>query len=223
MAILTFSNRGDIVLPDEYKDSENLLLCLMKSLFDVSKGYIWYHKSDDDSDYPQTERVFAYEFYRRWTENLKEDKIDDYIVNGEPEKKTSNFRNGRSNFPDLVLHHSQGDITRQGIVCEIKRGEGLTNINFRNDIEKLSYFVDEDRCDYCFQFGVFVLVGSDMGEVLSSIKKIDGGLLRFSEKFGYCNKLICITYDGTVLETVQLSEVLSYTSKEIDNIIKKYK
>ena len=212
-------------LPNDFNDSDDSILeCLIKSLFNVKEGYINYHKEENGKLYPQTERVFAYEFYRQWATNVNSQYGVDYIVNGEPEKnRVSTCRKLRHLYPDLVMHHSQGDVTKQGIVCEIKRKEGLSNLNFRNDIEKLSYFIDKRKCKYTFQFGVFILVGSNMGEIIKAISETDKGVLKFNENNDLSPKIICITYDGQNMEAIQLSKLINLLPQERKMEINNYK
>lgn len=123
-------SNSEINLPDDFNDSgDSILKCLIQSLFNVKEGYIYYHKEENGKLFPQTERVFAYEFYRQWAAKVNQQYGMDYIVNGEPEKnRVSTYRKVRHLYPDLVMHHSQGDVTKQGVVCEIKRKEGLSNL-----------------------------------------------------------------------------------------------
>jgi len=216
---------NEVNLPDDFNDSDDSILkCLIQSLFNVKKGYIYYHKEEDGKPFPQTERVFAYEFYRQWATKVNDLYGVDYIVNGEPEKnRVSTCRKSKHLYPDLVMHHSQGDVTKQGIVCEIKRKEGLSYLSFRNDIEKLSYFVDKKKCKYTFQFGVFILVGSDMGEIIKVISETDKGLLKFNENSDLSPKIICITYDGQTMEAIQLSKLISMSPQERKIEINNYK
>ncbi len=220
-----YMSNSEINLPDDFNDSgDSILKCLIQSLFNVKEGYIYYHKEENGKLFPQTERVFAYEFYRQWAAKVNQQYGMDYIVNGEPEKnRVSTYRKVRHLYPDLVMHHSQGDVTKQGVVCEIKRKEGLSNLSFRNDIEKLSYFVDKKKCKYTFQFGVFILVGSNMGEIIKAISEIDKGILKFNENFDLSLRIICITYDGQNMEAIQLNKLLSMSPQERKIEINNYK
>lgn len=121
----------------------------------------------------------------------------------------SAFRNTNHQYPDLVLHHSQGDADFQGIVCEVKRKEGFTNTSFRTDIEKLGHFVGNRKCVYRFQFGVFILVGADMSEIIKAIKCIDKDILKFNRSNKTLQRIICLCYDGVVLKSVQMSELVN--------------
>lgn len=216
---LTESNKE---IPKEFQDSEGLLKCLIVSLFDVKTGYIFYRKSERGAYLPQTERVFAYEFYRRWADNVSKN-LQNYIVNGEPEKNVSKFRNTKHQYPDLVLHHSQGDYSNQGVVCEIKRKDSLTSSNFKDDINKLYHFVCAQQCKYRFKYGVFVLVGGKMDAIFKIILKINNELLTFNENNRKLNRIICITYDGTVLELCHLQRIINSSRDEMKELINKYK
>ena len=224
MAIKTFikDNRNNLEVPLDYNDNEELLRCLFDSIFDVDKGYIFYRKKNEGPDYPQTERVFAYEFYRKWATNVEE-RNTEYIVNGEPAKEVSSFRNTQYQYPDLVLHHNQGDAIHQGIVCEIKRKKGLTTLNFEDDIKKLYHFACNKRCKYKFQFGVFILVGTKMDAIVDIILKTNNELLSFNKNNRKTNNIICVTYDGNVLEFCQLHELVSKSPEEMKAIIEEYR
>jgi hypothetical protein len=200
-------DQENIVIPDEYNDENDILKCLFQSVLDVDKGYIFYHTKKGGVK-PQTERVFAYELYRRWAQRVEDQFSGEYLINGEPEKSVSAFRSTNHQYPDLVLHHSQSDTDFQGVVCEVKRKEGFTNTSFRTDIEKLGHFVGNRNCLYRFRFGVFVLVGADMSDISKAIKRIDKEILKFNRSNKTLEKIICLCYDGEVLKSAQLSELV---------------
>lgn len=200
------SDKENLLVPTVYKDNEDQILrCFLQSILEVDEGYIFYH-SDKDT-FAQTERVFAYEFYRKWANKVDALYNKKYLVNGEPEKSTSMFRTVNHKYPDLVLHHNQGDIRNQGIVCEVKRKEGFSTKSFRDDIEKLCYFVS--KCDYKFQFGTFVLVGTNMSDIISAVSDIQKSSINFNARDNSFEKIVCITYNGCEMETVLMSQLIN--------------
>ena len=112
----------DIVVDDDYEDNEDLLLNLYKSILSVKRKYVLYTNKNTSATQNHLERVFAYELYRQWSNRIQI-LYPEYVINGEPEKSPKLFSklySQKHTFPDLVMHHDQGDHDYQGVICEIK-------------------------------------------------------------------------------------------------------
>lgn len=214
---------------------------LFEALIRVDRSYIEYEIQDIDDvgsskvigTNAHLERVFAYELYRQWMNLLEHHGVKDLIVNGEVGKyitseferdKNSNEKSGRDNFPDLVLHKSQGDDENQIIVCEIKR-DGVNDVDLFLDLYKLSCYTSKKIFwKKPFKYGVFILEGKDAD--LCHLKIRHGTRTKFKgieisiEDFLSCEELkskfssvVCVSYDGINLNYGTLDKL-------IDSIIK---
>ena len=199
----------NIIVNPSYKDDDGLLLNLFKSLLSVKRKYILYTDSKSGKTLYHTERVFAYELYRQWNNRIQFTNPD-FIINGEVEKSPKLYNavyRKMHTFPDLVMHHSQGDGLYQGVVCEIKTNK-VGVYSFIEDIDKLNLFVCGRTKDYRFDYGVFILAGANITHILDIMDEID------NHEFKACirsrnKRIICAAYDGNQLQTVRFDWLIS--------------
>lgn len=180
------------------------------------------------------ERVFAYELYRQWMNYLEERGVRSLVVNGEIgkalkedfEKDTKDEENkGRDNYPDLVLHKSQGNEDQQIMVCEIKR-EKVNNSDLLYDLYKLSCYTNEKIFwKKEFDYGVFIIVGKEAR--LNNLKIVPGTNIMFKgrqisiEEYKSDNELasnfsniLCVSYDGTNINYETLDKLIENITSE---------
>lgn len=123
-------------------------------------------------------------------------------------------------FPDMVLHHNQGDNKSQGIICEIKRKEGFNLKSFRDDIEKLDCFMQKES-NYKFAIGAFILVGDTIDEIYNKVASLKDSMigLRSTVKTVETQKrIVCIAYNGNTLEFSTLYNMIRNRKKHPDNL-----
>ena len=207
------------------KENETLqcaFCSLLEAILKVKKEYLEYSDPIKNVYISHYERVFAYELYHQWSTVLKKEKLDqDYIINAEVGKNTSYF--GKIDhgvkFPDMVLHHNHGDNLNQGIICEIKRKEGLDYYSLRNDLEKLSYFLNNEK-SYGFALGVFILVREDFETIRQYVHRSRKGLIGITqtkEAKEFQKRIICLTYKNERIDFSDLQSILKNTSRRYQN------
>ena len=211
---------------------------LFDSMMKVDKCFIEYEINVTEGGKLETvetkahlERVFAYELYRQWMNLLEEKGVRNLVVNGEIGKclkgelemqQEGDNEIGRDNYPDLVLHQSQGNDNLQILVCEIKRKEGLgsNGEGLFGDLYKLSCYTNEKIFwKKEFDYGVFILEGKDAK--LSDLKIKSGTTTKFKDKEikiddyiqdkNFQKKfpiIVCAAYDGTNLEYTTLDKLI---------------
>jgi len=161
------------------------------------------------------ERVFAYELYRQWMNCLEKNGVKNLVVNGEVGKYLKNEleacepndKKGKDNYPDLVLHKSQGSDEQQIMICEIKR-KGANDSDLLRDLYKLNCFLNEEVFwKKTFDYGVFILEGKKAS--LDDLKIKPGTTAQFKDKEisidsyledekkkGKFPRILCVSYDG---------------------------
>lgn len=179
------------------------------------------------------ERVFAYELYHRWANLLEKNGVCNLALNGEISKKMiedskneekSNDKKGkcRSIFPDIVLHASQENDDNQLMICEIKREKDFDDTDFLHDLYKLYKYINDKKQGFVwaknFQYGIFILVGPSVSlaklQILKSATKVIflDETIKWKSFKSDCDdcfrRIICITYDGTVLEYDTLKNII---------------
>ena len=237
---MTNNPYSEIELP--FGKDNKWFVYLFDSIIKVDQSFIVYDIEDVDEvgaskvigTKAHLERVFAYELYRQWMNHLEKQGVRNLVVNGEIGKclkedfekdMKDSEKNGRDNFPDLVLHESQGNDEKQIMVCEIKR-EGVNDSDFLLDLYKLNCYTSEKIFwKEPFIYGVFILEGK--GASLSKLKikpntktKFKGKEVSigeyknnedFKKKF---SQIICVSYDGMNLEYDQLNKLINKITKE---------
>lgn len=215
---------------------------LFESIIRVDQSFIEYEIKDVDKvggpkvigAQAHLERVFAYELYRQWMNYLEIQGIKGVVVNGEIGKFLKDHfkanlgnsdKTGRDNFPDLVLHKSQGNDETQIMVCEIKR-EDVNDADLLLDLYKLSCYTNEKIFwKEPFKYGVFIFEGKSASLSKLKIKPNTTTLFKgkevsiekykddkdFKNKF---SKIICVSYDGINLEYEQFSKLIDNITKE---------
>ena len=213
------------ILECELFDGQNIYLqkalcTLFDAILNVKKSYLEFEEPEKKVWVSHLERVFAYELYHQWSRILKREKLygkDKYVLNAEVNKNMNYFgyTDEGVKYPDVVLHQSQGNNKSQGIICEIKRNEYFNNKSFREDIEKLEHFVQEDT-KYGFAFGVFILVGNCIDDIYKKIFASKKGLFGLRNTTGTIisqKKIVCIAYDGQGMSFSNLYNMIRSSSK----------
>lgn len=204
-------------------DLHKAVCTLFDAILNVKKSYLEFEEPEKKVWVSHLERVFAYELYHQWSNILKREKLlDIYLLNAEIGKNTDYFgsMNDGIKFPDMVLHHNQGDNENQGIICEIKRKEGFNNKSFQEDIIKLEYFL-QDETDYRFAIGVFILVGENIDKIFDKVAYLKKSIIGFrnTKKTSEIQKrILCLTYDGKFLTFSNLYHMIKNTKKRPDNL-----
>lgn len=158
-----------------------MLNLLIESLRDISEDYVIY-VNDAGKRCTHLERIFTYELYRKWADLLDDPKLNPnrLILHGEIVK---GFENQTRRYPDFVLHGSQGDVTNQEIVCEIKRKVNFNKKKFVCDLNKIvEFFNSKKTFSHPFKCGVFILVGGDMSVLKLYAKNLPEEIARYSDK-----------------------------------------
>lgn len=205
----------NIVVDKEYKDENNLLLNLFKSILCVDDKYVLYKDQNTGEIKKHLERVFAYELYRQWSNRIQIKYDGKFIINGEIGKEPKLFDSLRSKghkYPDLVLHQSQENCDYQGVVCEIKTSN-VTPSSFKEDIEKLCCFVCGDDEHHRFNFGVFILIGEEMTHILDIMKEIENHVFKATDK-ERMDRIICLAYNHGYLETVRFDWLIKQEDRK---------
>ena len=203
----------EVHVDDSYEDKDNMLLGLFKSILSVERKYVLLTDKKTKAIQVHLERVFAYELYRQWSNRIQITNPN-LVINGEPEKSPKLFSKlfcKTHMYPDLVMHHGQGDEDFQGVVCEIKTSK-VNSFNFKEDIEKLCCFVCGRKSKYRFDFGVFVLVGCGISRILDIMDEIDGHTFKAKVK-SRTKRIICVAYDGECLQTARFDWIINKKSR----------
>lgn len=172
----------------------DLLEIFFQSIRNVSPRYIRYkecqfHGLPEDnvgSGYNlHLERVFAYELYHQWSNNLPQDR--GLMINAEISKRESVCfdgylsKNGTKKqesdiiYPDLVLHKGQDDNTIHEIVCEIKRSSNHNWEAYAEDLRrliKMTYLRENTENFVPYNYGVFLLCGDKDKDWNNIIKNV---------------------------------------------------
>ncbi len=209
-------------------DLQRAICTLFDAILNVKRSYLEFEEPEKKVWVSHLERVFAYELYHQWSMILKRAKreklFDDnqFVINAEISKNTNYFGHVGDGikFPDIVLHHSQGDNKNQGIICEIKRKEGFNLKSFRDDIEKLECFLQEGS-NYGFAVGVFILVGDNIVKIydkVGSLKKSMIGIRSTAKIVETQKRIVCIAYNGNNLEFSTLYHMIRNIKKHPNNL-----
>ena len=211
---------------------------LFYAILQVSEDYIKYEVEfgEGRKGYNRhLERIFAYELYRRWGNIIEADK-EDLMLNAEIDKvininsilieteevqtplKTEEIKL----YPDIVLHHSQGDVNKQIIICEIKRNHQLTGSKIFGDMYKTSCYMTKGifgEGKEPYKYGVFLIVGSGLSIIRDRVKcntEININDCRKVEFKDFIkdqilspsfDRIVCVAYDGTNLEYNTLNKL----------------
>lgn len=192
----------------------------IKSLFDsllkVDTSFLHYLKYEDNDEKKQStiiehvERVFAYELYRQWANNIfvKRHRL---VVNAEISKQlysTPLNKRVKLRYPDMILHGGQST-NNNLLICEIKR---LENIRLHKkaqikDLNNLGVFLnsklkvkDNIVSWKAFQYGLYILIGnegalSDKGKFFQIMKKYNQEAKLMVPRLRR-PQIICIGYNG---------------------------
>ena len=205
-------------------DLQKAICTLFDAILNVKKLYLEFEEPEKKVWVSHLERVFAYELYHQWSSILKREKLfgqTKFVLNAEINKNANYFGHVGEGikFPDMVLHHNQGDNKNQGIVCEIKRKEGFNLKSFRDDIEKLECFLQEGN--YSFAIGAFILVGDCIERIyekVASLKKSMIGIRNTVKTAEIQKRIVCIAYNGNAVKFSTLYQMIRNTKKHRDNL-----
>lgn len=204
---------------------------LLRAISLVDKKYIDYtiYNGREKEKQFHKERVFAYELYRQWANIIENECKESLVLNAEldkiieerisPEDDRENYEEMRK-YPDLVLHDGQDSDNNQKMVCEIKRNtkSKISGSAIFADLYKIACYMDEEKF-HCgkkpFEYGVFILLNGDL-EQIKGIKKVkikvsanDYSYRQFKEEMNcHFENIICITYNGIILEYKTLKGLL---------------
>ena len=221
--------RGVLLECDLLSNFDKGLVQVIYTLFDaivhVDMSYIKFQEPEKKLWVSHLERVFANELYHIWSLVLKEQKLfgeNKYVLNAEINKNMNYFGsiNDGEKFPDMVLHHSQGDNWNQGIICEVKRKEGLNYKSFREDIDKISIFLQEGSA-YKFAVGAFILVGEKIDVLYKHVTNLKKRLIGFTnsiETIEIQKKIICVAYNDENLMFTNLYSMIQNTKNKPNNL-----
>lgn len=223
-----------------FGEENRYFLQLFQSLLRVDKKYIEYEV--DFTPYregyvPHLERVFAYELYRQWGNRLELEHeplqlnaeikkvIDgDFVICFVDNQDEEIEERKITLYPDLVLHHSQGDNNSQIMICEIKRFISLNNNKSSKligsaifgDIYKIYNYMK--KLD--FKYGIFMLTNGSLKDVVDKVRndvkiKIEQGqrtlefsqFLKTPESRSVFNRIVCVAYNGKELEYETLDKL----------------
>lgn len=193
--------------------SNKCLCTLLYAIERVSIEYVQYpdYKGIEENDFPHIERVFAYELYRQWTNLLKDlgcplilnaeiSKYKKVCFSGLPEKEGDNTKGAI--FPDMVLHHGQGDTTFHKIVCEIKRDLNNNIDEIENDFDKLISLTKKGALEgFPYRWGIMLVYGSnDANTTLTKYRNLIKGRGLINKVYANRVLLILAKYDGNCKE-----------------------
>ena len=149
---------------------------LCESIESISQDYIW----DNDNKKYHIERVFSYELYYKWRQNLKNTKSnpEKLMLNAELIK---HYNDKDNKFPDMVLHGDYTDHGKQFIICEIKSSRNYVNYDaLRKDIKSLS----DGIMKLGYHCGVFIYLGGKKSQIhkriiniMKELNLLDKGIL----------------------------------------------
>ena len=213
-----------------FDEDNKYFFYLLEAIRKVDKKFVTYEHefSKHEHNYiAHLERVFAYELYRQWG-NIIKSEGEDLVLNGEI-RKTLTFwydasgKKARDLYPDLVLHHSQGDDTHQVQICEIKRNLNLGGAKILDDLYKLACYMDKDKYKSGYKnpfiYGVFILINGKLSEIKKKIKeriKVISQKCNDTKKqyetikeeiMKHYSNIVCIAYDGDNIEYNTLKNI----------------
>lgn len=237
---MTYNPFPQIELP--FGKDNKFFLDLFDSIIKVDRKYIEYkveYNESHDGYEKHLERVFAYELYRHWSNRVSSESpflllnaeiskvisVNKIICNLEVSQDPAN-QEVTTVYPDMVLHHSQGDDKAQILICEIKRDKNLKGSLIFGDLYKICCYMTKEMFHTekdPFRYGVFIIAGdkslstcfnclkdtdtiktNDGNEFISFCKFVDDKT--FQPSF---DRVVCVTYDGNRLEYDLLSELIN--------------
>lgn len=153
--------------------------------------------SNQETIVKRAERIYAYELYHQYRRLMEQDEVTDCYLNGEiyKEAKVFNAIDGRSCYPDLILHKNLDKIDEESqyFLCEIKMKDNPTLLD---DLEKLTKLSESELNFYYY---IFLCVGLTMYELKMKLK---------NKTFHYNGNIICICVDNGKMEIDELKHIL---------------
>lgn len=205
--------------PHEITTKANNDICnSIESLFDsitsIDSSFLHYIKNGygpkQDRIVEHVERVFAYELYKRWSENPYV-KANGLKVNAEISKQfyfDPENKKVKITYPDMVLHGGQ-ETSDNLIICEIKRYENI-KVHRKaqtKDLNSLGYFLNPELkiknniVEWkAYKYGVYLLIGEkcDLPNQDCSIQTLKNHIYlpKFDVPKDRRENIICLAYNG---------------------------
>ena len=220
---MTYNPYPSVVLP--FGKDNKYFLDLFDSIVQVDRKYIEYKVAFNDNLYgyeKHLERVFAYELYRHWGNKIYINNSS-LVLNAEIQKvidvnkiicdiQTNNDEQKTEEttlYPDMVLHHSQGD--DKALIF--------------GDIYKICCYLKKDKFKDekgPFRYGVFIVIGDmEFSDIYGKLKnqteiKLNDNSesLSFSDFIQDNNmsptfgRIVCICYNGNTLEYKKFDDII---------------
>lgn len=227
-----------------YGKDNRYLLELFDSINMVDRNYIDYKVKFSENRFgyeKHLERVFAYELYRHWSNKIHMGNSS-LFLNAEIQKviKVNNISYDINDYnedespktekitlyPDMVLHHTQGDDKAQILICEIKRDKNLSGSLIFGDIYKICCYMTKDMFENGkdpFKYGVFIVIGDKSFSEIFGLLKDGTKIIINDENEKLCfsdflkdeklslsfDRIVCIAYNGYVLEYKTFTDIIS--------------
>lgn len=227
-----------------YGKDNKYFLDLFDSIIQVDRKYIEYKVKYNDNRYgyeKHLERVFAYELYRHWGNRIMSGSPS-LMLNAEINKVINvnkivcdsvNGENGSISkkettlYPDMVLHHAQGDDKAQIMTCEIKRDRNLSDSLIFGDLYKECCYMSKEKFKEGkepFRYGVFIVIGDNgLSHIFEKIKnstaiKTNDGdedlkfvdFVKDKTLNSAFSRIVCVAYDGNVLEYNTFNKLINW-------------
>lgn len=138
---------------------------LSQSVESVKRQYIRDLRDEKKKYY--IERIFSYELYHKWSQNLSKvaNNPSKLFLNAELTK----HYNHKETFPDFVLHGDYTNQNKQFIICEVKSSRNYVNDNaLKKDIKTLMNGMSK----LGYHCGVFIYLGSERSTIEQRIERI---------------------------------------------------
>lgn len=172
---------------------------LIEAVECVDERYInIYTKRDEVKFIKHYERIFCYELYHQIRCKQKDNKLEEYVLWGEPLKNSfEDINDGK--MPDFLFHKPKTEDNL--IIVEVKMVESL-NSGVDDDFEKIENYLKNNN----YKIGVFICIGLSTDETREKIKnKLEN---QYNKFYGKDIFLICRKDDKTCCERLNPKEII---------------